>query len=426
MKNILNLNLELTNISLEEKQKFSKTIFKIHEDIKNKTGKGNEFMDWLSWPKDHDKKELNEMIEKANWMKSEGIETLLVIGIGGSYLGAKSAIDFVKGTMNKQDEVIFAGINMSSSHIKQIEKKLQNKKWGICIISKSGTTLEPALSFRHFKTILEKEVGEEKAKDYIVAITDVEKGSLKMLADAKGYTTYVVPDGIGGRFSGTTPVGIFPMAFAGLDVEKVIEGTLFAMEDLSSFENNIAYEYALTRFVLQEEQKKLSEIFTTYDYDLEMISEWWKQLFGESEGKEGKGIMPMSVSYSRDLHSLGQIIQDGKSTFFETTLWIEEDEEKISIQKDDLNLDSLNYLEGKTFHEINKKAFEGVVKAHHEGAGTPNIIISLKDKSELSLGYLWYFFFISVTMSAYLNEVNPFDQPGVELYKNNMFKNLKD
>ncbi len=425
MENILKLNFDYSKVTSEQKAAYSEKVKEIHEIIRNRTGEGNEFMDWLSWPVDYDKEELANIISKAKWMKEEGIETLLVIGIGGSFLGAQSAIDFIKGKMNKQDEIIFAGINMSASHVKQIEKKLEGKKWGICVISKSGTTLEPALSFRHFKGLLEAKEGIEKAKDYIVAVTDGNKGALKTLADNKGYSTYVVPDGIGGRFSGTTPVGTFPMAFAGIDVEAVLKGAAKAMEDLAGIENNPAYEYALTRFILNKEQNKVLEIFTTYDFDLDMLAEWWKQLFGESEGKDLKGIMPSSVAYSRDLHSLGQIVQDGVQNFLETTLWIEEDHDVVKVQEDESNLDGLNYLTGKTFHEINKKAFDGVLKAHYEGGGTPNIIMTLKDKSEESLGYLWYFFFISVTMSGYLLGVNPFNQPGVELYKANMFNNLK-
>lgn len=425
MNKILDLNLEMSKITTEEKLKHSEKVSKIHEMIRNRNGEGNQFMDWLTWPVDYDKNELERIVSKATWMKEQGVETLLVIGIGGSYLGAQSGIDFIKGKMNKADEVLFAGINMSPSHIKQLEAKLEGKKWAICVISKSGTTLEPALSFRHFKTLLENKEGVEATKDLIVAVTDGNKGALKTLADKKGFESYVVPDGIGGRFSGTTPVGTFPMAFAGIDVEAVIKGTAKAMEELSSLENNPAYDYALTRYILHTEKNIDSEIFTTYDYDLDMMAEWWKQLFGESEGKDGVGLMPASVVYSRDLHSLGQIVQEGKPTFFETTLWIENDNDTVVVREDEDNLDGLNYLTGMTFHEINKKAFDGVVKAHYKGAGTPNLIITLKDKSEESMGYLWYFFFISVTMSAYLLGVNPFNQPGVELYKANMFANLK-
>ncbi|NQX83180.1 MAG: glucose-6-phosphate isomerase [Mycoplasmataceae bacterium] len=423
---MLKLNLNLSTINKEQKKKYLDKVSKIHEMIRKRLGKGNEFMDWLTWPVDYDKQEIERIIKKVNWMKSKKIETLLVIGIGGSYLGAQSAIDFIKGKIEKQDEIIFSGINISSAHIKQIERKLKNKKWGICVISKSGTTLEPALSFRYFKSLLEKKEGTDKAKDYIVVVTDNDKGALKSLANKKEYDSYSIPNGIGGRFSGMTPVGTFPMIFADIDVIEIFKGAEKAMKDFSSLENNLAYEYALTRFILYTEQNKVLEIFTTYDFDLGMMSEWWKQLFGESEGKDGKALMPLSVEYSRDLHSLGQIIQEGKSTFLETTLWIEKDHDEIIIQNDKLNLDGLNYLSGMSFHDINKKAFKGVVEAHYKSAGTPNIIITLKDKTEFSMGYLWYFFFIGVTMSSYLLEVNPFDQPGVELYKKNMFKNLGD
>lgn len=425
MKEILNVNFNFSKINSDEKLKFNDKVKEIHNLIVNKKGEGKEFMDWLSLPKDYDDNELREIEKKVSWMKTEGIETLLVIGIGGSFLGAKSAIDFVKGKMNKEDDVIFAGINMSSSHIKQIENKLMNKKWGICVISKSGTTLEPALSFRHFRLLLENKIGKELAKKYIVAVTDGEKGVLNALAKNNGYSIYVVPDGIGGRFSGMTPVGTFPMVFAGIDVKKLINGAKKAMIDFNKIDNNIAYEYALSRFILNLKYQKSIEIFTTYDYDLEMTSEWLKQLFGESEGKDGKGILPYSVSYSRDLHSLGQIIQDGVKNFFETTIWIDDDNEKILVEKTKDDLDQLNYLTGMSFHEINHKAFNGVLKAHNEKGEIPNIVINLKDKSEESLGYLWYFFFISVTMSGYLLGINPFNQPGVELYKKNMFKNLK-
>lgn len=424
MSDLLKLNLETSSVSNEERNELRDKVENIHEMIWNKTGEGSEFSDWLTWPVDHDKEELESIINKANELRNSGVEKLLVIGIGGSYLGAQSAIDFIKGKINMSDKVIFAGINMSTSHIKQVEKLLEGSKWGICVISKSGTTLEPALSFRHFKRLLELKEGEEQAKELIVAITDGNRGALKTLATEKGYQTYVIPDGIGGRFSGTTPCGLFPMAFAGIDVKAVLEGTAKAMKDLSG-NDNIAYDYAMTRYILNNKKDKVTEILTTYEYDMAMTNEWIKQLFGESEGKDGKGIFPTSVVYSADLHSLGQIVQEGNKNFFETTIWIDNNKDSIVVEEDESNLDGLNYLTGKTFHEINEQAFKGVVKAHNEGGGTPNIIINLKDNSEESLGYMWYFFFISITMTCYLQGVNPFNQPGVELYKKNMFENLK-
>ncbi len=425
MGRILELNIDKSNISKETILKHQKELKKVHEMIQERTGAGNEFMDWLTWPVDYDKAEVEAINNKVKAMKEAGVEKLLVIGIGGSYLGAQAAIDFIQGKMNKQNDIIFAGTNMSGTHIKQIEKALEGNKWGICVISKSGTTLEPALSFRHFKSLLEAKEGKDASKELIVAVTDGNKGALKTLADNEGYETYVVPDGIGGRFSGTTPVGTFPMAFAGINVEEVLKGTEQAMNDLKDFEDNKALEYALVRFLLNTKQGKFTELFVTYDFDLDLMAEWWKQLFGESEGKDRKGILPSSVSYSRDLHSLGQIIQDGPQNFFETTLWIKEDDAEVKVQSTEDNLDGLNYLEGKTFHEINEQAFDGVVRAHYEGAKAPQLIIELKDKSAYSMGYLWYFFFIAVSASSYLQGVNPFDQPGVELYKANMFKNLK-
>lgn len=425
MEKILNLKIDKANISTEEIASIKDDVKRVHEMIQNRTGEGKEFMDWLTWPVDYDKEEVAAINAKAKWMKDNGVEKLLVIGIGGSYLGAQAAIDFIGGKLNNQNNIIFAGINMSGTHVKQIEKALEGHKWAICVISKSGTTLEPALSFRHFKSLLEAKEGKENAKDLIVAVTDGNKGALKTLATNEGYETYVVPDGIGGRFSGTTPVGTFPMAFAGINIEEVLKGAEAAMNDLKELEGNQALEYAAVRYLLNTKYNKFTELFVTYDFDLDLMAEWWKQLFGESEGKDRKGILPSSVAYSRDLHSLGQIIQDGPQNFFETTLWIKEDDAEVRVRATEDNLDGLNYLKGKSFHEINEQAFDGVIRAHHEGANAPQMVIELKDKSAYSMGYLWYFFFIGVSASSYLQGVNPFNQPGVELYKANMFKNLK-
>ena len=426
MEKILDLNTDMSNISKKQRDSYNDKISKIHDKIINRSGLGNEFMDWINWPRDYDKEEVNRINQKVQWMKDEGIETLLVIGIGWSYLGAQSAIDFIKGKIDMQDKIVFIGNDMSSVHVNQVERQIANKKWGICVISKSGTTLEPALAFRHFKKILKEKEGIEKANELIVAVTDCEKGALHNLAKKEGYEMFTVPNGIGGRFSGITPVGLFPMAFADINIIEVLKGAEKAMKDFSVLENNIAYEYAVSRVILHKNHNKDGEILTIYDFDLDMIAKWWKQLFGESEGKDGKGIMPLSAVYSRDLHSIGQIIQDGKGTFLETTLWIEEELNNIYVEKEENDLDGLNYLEGKSLHHINKQAFLGVLHAHYEGAGTPSLVITLKDKSEHSLGYLWYFFFISVTMSAYLIDVNPFNQPGVDLYKKNMVANLKN
>ncbi len=422
---MIKLNLKYSKVSTDEINNQQKKVDKIHQSILNRSGAGAEFLDWVDWPVTYNQAEVEAMIKKVAELKANGIETLLTIGIGGSYLGGQSGIDFVNGTMDSADQVIFAGLNISSSQYKQLERKLATKKWAICVISKSGTTLEPALAFRYFKNLLEKIHG-DKTNDYIISITDGKKGALKELSANKGYTTFTIPDGIGGRFSGITPVGLFPMAFAGIDIKAVLQGAEKAMENFttsSSLNDNLAYKYAVVRNILNG-KGYVTEIFTTYDPDFLMLAEWWKQLFGESEGKDGKALMPISVNYSRDLHSLGQMIQDGYKNFFETTMWITNNEQNVIVEETEDNLDNLNYLAGVGLNEINKKAFLGIIDAHSHAAGNPNIIIELEERSAEALGYLWYFFFMTVSMSAYLLGVNPFNQPGVEIYKANMFKLL--
>ncbi len=424
---MIKLNIKNSKINENEIYKYQAKVSEIHQKILNKSGEGSEMLDWYNH--EFNDELINDINNKVDELKNKlNVEILLTIGIGGSFLGAQSGISFINGYLNVNSNVIFAGINISSSLIKQIENKIENKNWAICIISKSGTTLEPAISFRHFKNLLEKKVGNKNLNKYIVSITDKEKGTLRNFSNKKDIKSYVIPDGIGGRFSGITPVGFFPMAFAGLNIKKIIKGVEKAKKDFSNelIEKNIAYKYAILRNLINKNKNLPIEILVSYDQDLDFISEWWKQLFGESEGKDEKGIFPSSVSYTRDLHSLGQFIQEGKKLFFETTLWINNDNDSIKVEFNNENLDDLNYLSDKNIHEINKKAFLGVVKAHSEEGNIPNIIIELKDKSEESLGYLWYFFFVSVTMSGYFIDVNPFNQPGVEIYKKNMFKNLKE
>ncbi len=422
---MIKLNLEYSKVSINELKAQQVKVDQLHDLILNKNGEGSAFLDWLDWPETHNHKEIEAILKKVAELKANGVETLLTIGIGGSYLGGQSGIDFLKGTMDSADQVIFAGINLSSSQYKQLERKLANKKWAICVISKSGTTLEPAIAFRHFKKLLQQIHGKE-TNNYIVSITDGNKGALKKLSENEGYKTFVIPDGIGGRFSAITPVGLFPMAFVGIDIKAVLQGATKAKEDFtasSSLKENLAYQYAVVRNLLNK-RGYVAEIFTTYDFDLTMMAEWWKQLFGESEGKDGKGLMPISVAYSRDLHSLGQIIQQGYKNFFETTLWVKNNNDDIIVEETVDNLDGLNYLAGIGLNEINKKAFDGIIDAHANTAKIPNIIIELESKSPEALGYLWYFFFISVSMSGYFLGVNPFNQPGVEIYKKNMFKLL--
>lgn len=425
---MIKVNTTKSYISEKKLESLESKIIEINAMLRERSGEGSEFTDWLKWPVDHWTSEMDGMNEKADELRNKlKVEKLLVIGIGGSYLGAKSAIDFVNGGIRSNRQVLFAGINMSSSHYSQILEELEGSKWAIAIISKSGTTLEPALAFRYFKNELAKKVGKEELSKYIVAITDKEKGALKTLANKEGYTTFTIPDGIGGRFSGITPVGLFPMAFAGININEVMDGAREAMlvyEQQPGLGND-AYKYAASRYLLNKGKSGLDiEVFTTYDGDLMYTAEWFKQLFGESEGKNGKGIYPTSANYSADLHSLGQYIQEGKrDLMFETTLWIENEKSNVKIVKDSSNLDNLNYLAGEDLHEINRKAFKAVVEAHYKG-GNPQIIIEAEDKSARTLGKMWYFFFMTVTMSSYLIEVNPFNQPGVELYKKLMFRNL--
>ncbi len=428
---MINLNTSKIYLQPEELTKLQPTVDKIfQENILERKGEGHEFMDWLTYFDDVSTDEIEAMSEKITHWKANGIKHLLVIGIGGSFLGAQAAIDFINGKLGGRDQVLFIGTDMSLTHYRQVETFLNNKEWAICVISKSGGTLEPSLAFNYFNDLLETKYG-ANAKDYVAAVTG-DKGILKTLADVKGYSSYVIPNGIGGRFSVMTPVGLFPMLFAGIDVKSFLEGMRSAAKDLltsSNLEENSALKYAAIRFLLnqQKDSKITHEIFTTYDYDLDMLGEWWKQLFAESEGKDGKGIFPISVAYSRDLHSLGQIIQDGPKTFFETTLWVEDSKleaNNIKVKANEQNLYKLNHLEGMTISEINYRAFQGVLDAHYVDGKTSNIVITLKEKTATSLGYLFYWYFIAVTMSGYLLGINPFNQPGVEVYKKNMNENL--
>ncbi len=425
------LKLKDEKIFLDDK-KISKLQSKVEDIYQNniieRKGLGNEFMDWLDYQENLDSKLLEEMQISVKNLKEKGAKHLLVIGIGGSFLGAQAAIDFTKGKLTSRDELIFVGTNMSHSHFKQVEKFLLDKEWAICVISKSGGTLEPSLAFNHFNNLLEQKYGEDH-KNRVIAVTG-KNGILNDLAVSKGYKTFEIPDGIGGRFSVMTPVGLFPMIFADIDVAKIIEGANEAKRDLSSsnLNENSAFRYAVIRFLLNKKSKLTHEIFVSYDFDLDMMGEWFKQLFAESEGKDGKGIFPLSVSYSRDLHSLGQIIQEGPKTFFETVLWINEniaDEEKIYPKHDDNDAYKLNYLLNTSLDEINQKAFAGVTDAHYQEGKISNLIIELSEKTEKSLGYLFYWYFMAVTMSGYLLGINPFNQPGVEIYKKNMNENLK-
>ncbi|NQX83893.1 MAG: glucose-6-phosphate isomerase [Mycoplasmataceae bacterium] len=417
---MIKVNLNNTKISNDDLKDVKKLITKSHEYITKENGKGSEWLGWKDWPTNFNKDEIKSIKNKINDWDSKGVDTLLVIGIGGSYLGAKAAIDFIKGTHDNSDkEVIFVGTNLSADYINSVIKKIENKNWAINIISKSGTTLEPAVSFRIFRQLLEEKHG-SKANRYIAAVTSGSTGTLYNIAKKEEYDTYVIPDNIGGRYSVTTPVGLFAMQFMGINIDNVMKGSAKAQKELlvNDIDKNPAYKYAAAKHILSN--GKNIELYVNYDPRMTYLSEWIKQLHGESQGKDGKGIFPASVTNSADLHSLGQFIQDGSKVLFETVIWSSKERTKLKLPKSKSNDDNLNFLAGKDLSWINEQAFKGVVKAHYKDAGVDNIILDIKDFSEETLGYLIYFFFVSVAMSCYMIDVNPFDQPGVEIYKSYM------
>ena len=417
------INLKLNNlINKEIIDSYKEKVSKINKVIDEKTGAGNDYLGWVDWPVNYDKEELKRIIKDAKYVR-DNFDILVVCGIGGSYLGARSALEALNG-LKSQDklEIIFMGQTFSPNYVAQVLDYLKGKKFAINVISKSGTTTETSISFRLLKELLEKQIGKEAAKKAIYATTDKEKGALKTLCNNEGYSTYVLPGDIGGRYSVLTAVGTFPLACAGIDVEALIEGAYQARKDFDNddLDNNICYQYACSRDYLYRHNFPV-EMFVTYEPQMSQISEWLKQLFGESEGKEKKGLYPSSATFSTDLHSLGQYVQQGSQVLFETIIYIEKPKFDIKIPHDDLDLDGLNYLEGKDLAFVNKKAFEGTLAAHTEDGGVPCNVISIDSLNEKSLGYLFYFFMRACAMSAYLLEINPFNQPGVEVYKKNMF-----
>lgn len=399
-----------------------------HQMIHNKTGLGNDFLGWVDLPKNYDKEEFERILKSSEKIKNDS-DVLLVIGIGGSYLGARAAIEMIghsfKNNLTKEQrkapEIYFVGQNISSTYMADLLDVIKDKDVSINVISKSGTTTEPAIAFRIFKEFLEKKYGKEEAKKRIYATTDKAKGALKKLADEEGYETFVIPDDVGGRFSVLTPVGLLPIASAGLDIKAMMNGAFEASKDFSSddLDNNYSYQYAVVRNALHKKGKEI-ELLVNYEPKLHYVSEWWKQLFGESEGKDNKGIFPASVDFSTDLHSMGQYIQEGKRILFETVLNVLNVDREITIEKAKDDLDGLNYLAGKTVDFVNKKAFEGTMLAHTDG-NVPNLIVNIPKLDEFNFGYMVYFFEKACAMSGYLLGVNPFDQPGVEAYKKNMF-----
>lgn len=410
-------------ISQEEIDNVSAQVSAAHKTINEKSGPGSDFLGWVDLPVDYDKEEF-ERIEKAAAKIRKDSDVLVVIGIGGSYLGAKAAIDFVTGPFynyTEKPQIIFAGNNISPNYLNSVIDCLDGKDVSLNVISKSGTTTEPAIAFRVLKKYLEDKYGKEEAKGRIYATTDKTKGALKNLADAEGYETFVVPDDVGGRFSVLTAVGLLPIAVCGADIKAMMKGAadareLYANDDLAS---NECYQYAAVRNILHRKGKSV-EMLVNYEPELQYFIEWWKQLYGESEGKDGKGIFPAGASFSTDLHSMGQYIQDGRRLMFETVLYVEEPKRDLIIEEDAANVDGLNFLAGKGMDYVNKKAFEGTYLAHNDG-GVPNLVIKLKSLDEYTFGQLVYFFEKACGISGYMLGVNPFNQPGVESYKKNMF-----
>ncbi len=427
MKNItISIEKAFGFISEKAVSGYENQVKKCAEMLENGTGKGNDFLGWLHLPSSISEAEIADIEQTAGLLRKK-CEIVVVAGIGGSYLGAKAVIDalsnsFAQLTGEQKPAIVYAGNNISEDYLAELSDLLKNRQFGIINISKSGTTTETALAFRLLKTQLENQVGKEEAKQRIVAITDEKKGALRTLATQEGYKTFVIPDNVGGRFSVLTPVGLLPIAVAGFDIRSLISGAV-AMEKLcgmdTPFAENPAAIYAATRNELYKSGKKI-EILANYHPKLHFVSEWWKQLYGESEGKENKGIFPAAVDFTTDLHSMGQWIQEGERTIFETVISVAAPNRKVEIPTDTDNLDGLNFLAGKRVDEVNKMAELGTLLAHVDG-GVPNLRIEIPQISEFYIGQLLYFFEIGCGLSGYLLGVNPFDQPGVEAYKKNMF-----
>lgn len=423
MEKKLCLDISQTKGFYDEKlyNEVSNEIIKAHELLRSKKGPGNDFLGWLDLPIDYDSREFS-LIKQAAAKIKEQSDVLLAIGIGGSYLGARSAIEMLKKYFGQKGvEVIFVGNQISSTYAVELLDYLKDKDFSINVISKSGTTTEPAIAFRIFKDFMEEKYGKAEAKNRIYATTDKARGALKTLADAEGYAEFVVPDDVGGRYSVLTAVGLLPIAASGVDIDEMMKGAkdayfAYMEKDISK---NDALKYALIRNVLYRSGKKI-EMLVNFEPKLNYFAEWWKQLYGESEGKDNKGIWITSAAFTTDLHSLGQMIQQGERTLFETVIAVEKPEADIKINKTDDNLDGLNFLAGKSMDYVNKMAMNGTMLAHVDG-GVPNIRVTIPEISAYMYGYMAYFFEIACGVSAYTLGVNPFDQPGVESYKKNMF-----
>ncbi|WP_346707361.1 glucose-6-phosphate isomerase [Massilistercora timonensis] len=398
------------------------------EVLVERSGAGNDFLGWIDLPVDYDKEEFARIKAAAEKIQSDS-EVLIVIGIGGSYLGARAAIEFLRHSfynsvskeIRKTPEIYYAGNSISSAYLTDLLQVVGDRDFSVNIISKSGTTTEPAIAFRIFKELLEKKYGKEGAAKRIYATTDKARGALKNLADEEGYETFVVPDDVGGRYSVLTAVGLLPIAVSGADIDKLMEGAASAREQAlnSEFDQNPALQYAAIRNILHRKGKSV-EVLANYEPALHYVSEWWKQLYGESEGKDQKGIFPASVDLTTDLHSMGQFIQDGSRIMYETVMCVENSRSEVVLQEEPVDLDGLNYLAGKTVDFVNKSAMNGTILAHTDG-NVPNLLVNIPAQDEYSLGQLFYFFEFACGVSGYISGVNPFNQPGVESYKRNMF-----
>lgn len=428
-----NIKLNLDNALIDNKEilEYSKKVEEIDREFRDNADEENEFLGWINLPNTIDKKEITRIKDCAKKIMSDS-DVLLVIGIGGSYLGSKAVINSLSHTFynclekgnRKTPQIIYAGNNLSASYLEDLIEMIGDKDISVNVISKSGTTTEPAIAFRIFREFLENKYGVKEARKRIYVTTDKKKGALRQLAEQEGYESFVIPNNVGGRFSVLTPVGLLPIAVAGIDIEKILKGAKFASEKYSDkdLKYNDCYKYAVVRNILYKNNKNI-ELLCSYEPKLHCFIDWWKQLYGESEGKDNKGIFPSGADFTTDLHSIGQYIQEGRKNIFETVLYVKKEKNSIRINLDEDNLDNLNYLIGSNLDHINKMAMEGTIKAHTEG-GVPNIIIEIEKIDEETIGHLIYFFELACGMSAKILGVNPFNQPGVEKYKTNMFKLL--
>ena len=430
----IKLKYNNTNITKRMIQDYAKEVEKNHKELHKRALDEEDFVGWLELPTDYNKEEFKRIKKAAKKIAKES-DILVVIGIGGSYLGARAVIESLTSTFynllsekqRKYPQILYVGNNLSPNYMNELIEYIGNKDFSVNVISKSGTTTEPAIAFRIFREILENKYGIDEARSRIYATTDKQKGALKTLAENEGYEQFVVPDNIGGRYSVLTAVGLLPIAVAGIDIDKLMEGARTAQErfDDSDLKYNECYQYAVIRNILYSKMNKTTEILVNYEPKMHYFTEWWKQLYGESEGKENKGIFPAGVDFTTDLHSMGQYIQEGRRDLFETVISIKTPKNDIIINPDDDNLDGLNYLSGKTMDYVNKKAKEGTIKAHVDG-DVPNIEIEMNKLDEKNIGELIYFFEKACAMSGMILGVNPFNQPGVEKYKKNMFHLLEN